>query len=421
MKLAKKIENEIRRKSKIKKFITPDYEKYCVCNIPNITLSIFGIKTKRKIFPEKLIEDQFDGIKRVVVILIDSLGYRFLLRVLKKDKEIIFNELIKKGEFFPLTSTFPSMTPITLTTYNTGLTPQEHGIISSSFFLKKIGKVINVLHFDTVEDVPENLKKFGIKPKDLLKSETIFEKLKKNKIKSFIITFEDFLGTDFNDLIYRGGKEIGYKSYRDSFIKLRKVLEKNKKVYVFSYFYEIDALLHDIGFDQEILIEELKELLSSFKKEFVNKIDPKIAKETLLIITSDHGQIELSKKKMLYLREHPNLLKNLSTAPMGGIRYIFFKLKKNKKKEVKKYLSKFKGKALIIETSKALRKGLFGSGNINKKIYKRIGDILLIPYKNYAFLSPFKEEQEEMLAQHGGLSDEEMLVPFICVKLSKLK
>jgi len=374
MKLAKKIENEIRRKSKIKKFITPDYEKYCVCNIPNIILSIFGIKSKRRRLPEKLIEDQLDEIKKVVVILIDSLGYRFLLRTLKKDKEITFNELIKKGEFFPLTSTFTSMTPITLTTYNTGLTPQEHGIISSSFFLKKIGKVINVLHFDTVEDVPD-----------------------------------------------RGGKEIGYKSYRDSFIKLRKVLEKNKKVYVFSYFYEIDALLHDIGFDQEILIEELKELLSSFKKEFVNKIDPKIAKETLLIITSDHGQIELSKKKMLYLREHPNLLKNLSTAPMGGIRYIFFKLKKNKKKEVKKYLSKFKGKALIIETSKALRKGLFGSGNINKKIYKRIGDILLISYENYTFLSPFKEEQEEMLAQHGGLSDEEMLVPFICVKLSKLK
>jgi hypothetical protein len=419
MKKTKLIEKHIRKNSKLKDFITPDYERYCVSNIPNTVLSILDVKNKRNKIPKKDIEKQTDGIKKVVVFLIDSLGYNHFLKFIRKNKNGFFNDMVKKGEFFPLTSTFPSITPVTLSSYATGLTPQETGIVSTTFYHEKIKKVIKVLHFSTYEEDPVNLKYMGIKPKKVL-GPTIFEKMKKNKIKPFIINYEEFIGTDFNEMIYKGSKQIPYGNHKEMYKELKKTLKSSGKIFIFCYLFEIDMILHDFG-EGKILYDEIKEI-SKGLENFIRKIDEKTSKETLLIIASDHGQMKLSKKKMIFLEDHQYIMKNISVPPMGGIRSVFLKTKKNKKKQVKKYLkNKFKGKALILDIEEIEKKKLSGLKKMTKKNHQRMGDLLILPYKNYSFIAPFKQDQRHMNSQHGGLSEEEMLVPFVCVKLSNLK
>lgn len=421
MKKAKLIESKIKKNSKLKNFITPDYEKYCVSNIPNNVLSILDVKNKRNKIPQKDIKSQTKGIKKVVIFLIDSLPYKDLLKFVAKNKNSIFNKMIKNGEFFPLTSVFPSITPVVLSTYSTGLTPQEHGNVSSSYYHEKIKRVISLLHFTTAEEIPIPLKYEGLKPKDLIKNDNIFEILKKKKIKTFVINYKDFVESDFNKMLYRGSREIPYKKYSNISKSLKKILSKEKKVFVFCYFHKVDETIHEYGIDSKMLFKEMKKI-SNFFQKFIEKMDKKTAEETLIMLCSDHGQINLSKKKMVFLADHPKIMENLSAVPMGGIRYVFLKLKKNKKSEVKKYIKKkFSKKALVLDINQIEKNKLSGLKKINKRNRQRMGDLLLLPYDNYTFFAPLKEDQSFIKAQHGGLSKQEMIVPFICVKVSNLK
>src|SRR5579863_5858826 len=81
-------------KLKVKKgkkdFVYPLYNGYSLVNVPNTALAILGAKPLSQIL-DKSILNKIDtkGIKKVVVILIDGLGYEMFLRSYKKDYEAI--------------------------------------------------------------------------------------------------------------------------------------------------------------------------------------------------------------------------------------------------------------------------------------------------------------------------------------------
>jgi len=61
-------------------------------------------------------------------------------------------------------------------------------------------------------------------------------------------------------------------------------------------------------------------------------------------------------------------------------------------------------------------------GKPKKEFFDRIGDILILPYKhNTIWYEHIKGKKLEFLGHHGGLSEEEMLIPFAIAKLSDLK
>ena len=80
-----------------------------------------------------------------------------------------------------------------------------------------------------------------------------------------------------------------------------------------------------------------------------------------------------------------------------------------------------KGKANVIKADEALKDGLFGHGDLHTRFKGRIGDILLLPERNLTlyYERPYRKEFN-MLGMHGGLSPDEMLVPFAAVRISDL-
>jgi hypothetical protein len=65
--------------------------------------------------------------------------------------------------------------------------------------------------------------------------------------------------------------------------------------------------------------------------------------------------------------------------------------------------------------------GLFGKGKPKKEFYERVGNLLILPYKNHTiWYEHIKGKKFDLLGHHGGLSEDEMLVPFAIAKLSNL-
>ena len=419
MSLAEEVEKEIKKKSKLKGFVTPFYEKYSIYNIPSTILSIFQASVSgRETIPKRIIEDHLDGINKVVLLLVDAMGYK---NFLSPPKDSALKILSSNGTMIPITSTFPSTTTTALTTINTGVTPQEHGIIGYTMYLREYGLIANMIDFTPAYDYKWGiLLEMGLDPKKFLGAETIYEILNRREVKPYVITRHKDSG--LSRMHHTGAKAFNYVNSSDLFVILRKLLESenNRETYTYAYWDLLDAISHVYGPSSEEALAELKSFLYSYKNEFIDKLRPEVAKETLLIITADHGQSEVSEENTILASDHPELMNKLWIPPTGDSRATFLYVKPEKINEVKDYIErKLKDKLFVLNSEEAIGDGLFGVGSYRKKISERVGDLIMIPYSNYSFGYRHRGSEKEFIMKgaHGGLSEYEMLVPFICKNL----
>lgn len=174
---------------------------------------------------------------------------------------------------------------------------------------------------------------------------------------------------------------------------------------------------------------ELSKLSYLLLTAFIDKIKQNIKRKTLFIITADHGQIDVNPKETIYLNKDKFILKNLKKDkkgkiiyPTGSARDVFLHVRKNKINDLYEYLKKkLERKAGILKTQEAISLGLFGKKEINSKFKKRLGDILILPYRNYTIWREYKDKKFAHFGHHGGLSKEEMVIPFSICALDELR
>lgn len=425
----KEVKKEIKRQTKLERFITPFYEKYCFSNIPSTILNFFDIKTKRPSLPSKSYKDkvEIENSNKVVLFLIDGFGYNQLLR--SKNCEF-FNILNQKSVTLPITTVFPSTTAATLTTINTGLTPQEHGLPEWVVYFKEIDMIINTLPFKPLgERCNDRLLEMGVNPKILYNGKTIYQALKREGIKSFSFIDETYAYSSYSKLVHKGSKIIPFVNSSDLVVSLRKCLEKESEpAYFYVYIGDMDSIEHKYGPNTDECYAELSVLSYLLKKELLEKIDRKVAKEIIFLVTTDHGQLNVSPRKTIYLNKYKKLVSSFQRnkkkviLPTGSPRDVFLYIKQNKLEETYEYLSdKLKEKAKIMKIEQAIKIGLFGLGNPIKEFYERVGNLLILPYDNQSiWYEHIKGKKFDLLGIHGGLSEDEMLVYFSISKLSDL-
>jgi hypothetical protein len=429
--IVSELESEIEKEKKEGEFIYPFYEKYCLSNIPSTILNFFGIKSKRPILPSSLHKDkvEIEDSNKIVLMLIDGFGYSQWLKCYKNYE--FFNIFTQKGLVAPVTTIFPSTTAAALTTINTGLTPQEHALIEWFIYLKEIDMILRTIPFKPLDDKDKN--KFlqaKVNPKILYNGKTIYQALRKSGIKSYTFINETYAYSAYSKLVYKGSNTIPFINSSDLVVRLRKTLEAEKgPAYFYVYIADVDSLEHEYGPHTEEYYAELSVLSFLLKKELIEKVDKKVAEETLLLITADHGQLNISPKETIYLNGFRKLTKSFQKSkrkkpilPTGSPRDIFLHINQKKLEEIHTFLSnKLKEKAKIVKTEDAIKMGLFGIGKPRKEFYDRVGNLLILPYKNHTvWYQHVKGKKLDLLGIHGGLSKDEMLVPFAISKLSNL-
>jgi len=411
-------------------FTYPQYQGSCISNIPDLLKEIFEINNNKS--PKNLYKHAAEKVcleqnKKVVLIIIDGFGYSQFLKQYKKDQ--FLTNLTNKGIVRPLTSVFPSQTTNALTTLNTGLTPQEHGLFEYFIYLKNIG-LINSLKFERVNSTKKTLTEEGVKLSNLLlKGKTIHDTLSENEIKTFTHINLTNAFSACSKTIFHGSTIMPALKISDQITGLRKNLEENKDktAYFFVHIDTPDTIAHKYGPNSDQYYNEISNITYLLNRELIQKLDPKTAKNTLLLLTADHGLVDVDTEKTVYLPKtalHMQTEKNQEPiAPTGSYREIFLHIEEKKLAETKQWLLKKIGdKAQIIETQEAIEKDLFGVGNVSEGFFERTGNLLILPYGNETIWFKGPQEREiNYLGQHGGLSRQEMLVPFAAANLRNLK
>ena len=375
----------------------PNYKDGSIVNLMSSILNSYGAESgygELKFLPSSDLKSK----KNIVLIVLDGLGYNYLM----SHKSYLAEHV--KGR---ITSVFPPTTASAITSFFTGLSPKEHGVTSWFMNLSEIGVVGAPLRFSTRAG-KINLDGCGLDLKDILNLEPVFKNM---PVASYQVIKSGLEKSQYT-INFKSKKIFGEKKIKSFFSRINSIVSKNEKKFVYAYWPDFDSNSHRFGINSFETEKCYDEIVENFKK-FMKKIN---LSETTVIVTADHGLIDSAKDEFIDVNSHP-VMKECLTIPMcGEMRAGYFYVHPRKAKKFVSYVKKNLNKYCDIYTGRELiDKGYYGLFDENPKLEGRIGDYVLIMKKNYLICDTLNEEESNRshIGHHGGISPDEMYVPFI--------
>jgi arylsulfatase A-like enzyme len=410
-------------------FVLPHYSGNSILSIPTSLCTLFNVPGLRHAGLDKNILSEVSGdIQKVILILMDGLAFQRLQRWIEDGTAPVWNSLIERGVLAPLTSVSPSTTSTAITSIWTGCSPREHGIVGYELWLKEYGIVSNMI-LQTPMSFHNNgsasghsLNHAGFKTKEFLQIPTLGNYLKAHGVQVSGFQHHSILYSGFTQMLMNDVNLSGYGTVAELWLNLREWLENNnanrqyKKRFAWVYWAEVDHLSHRNGPDDERPAAEFAVFSQTLERFFLNKLSPSARRKTLLILTADHGQIHTSLSVFSEMRSHPLLNECLHINPTGENRMVYLHVKPGRIKTVREYVEQtWKGQFQVFNSSDLVESGLFGAGQSHPDLSSRMGDLTLIPHSNQYLWWASKENH--LIGRHGGLHEEEMIVPFLAARL----
>jgi predicted AlkP superfamily pyrophosphatase or phosphodiesterase len=408
------------------KFVYPYYGRLSLLEIASTLKYLFDVPTNSPILP-------FDFPKtkprNIITLIVDGLAYSHFNQ--HKNQIPCLRLFSSKAKYYPITSVFPSTTPAALTTIATGRSPQEHGLPEWTVYFEEVDAIIETLPFKT-RDMrnQDELLSIGGSGEMLYEGGTVFQDLKNSGVKSFSLTSHKYSNSVYNQKTQKGSYVMPYFSHEDLFMTVSELLPSlSGKNHFYLYYGGIDYMAHHFGINSVQHTDEMKKFFESLQRNLIEKIDKKTASETMLLITADHGLSSIKGDDIINLNRYTLLEDNFKKGrngkkilPTGSPHDVMLFIDPAMEGKILEFLKgELDRKAEVITTREAVSRGLFGLNQPSDRFLRRIGNILILPYPGYHVWYQFiPNAQYSFLGMHGGLSEDEMIVPFIFSTISDL-
>ncbi len=402
-------------------FVYPDYTGRSILNIPSGICQLLGVPGFGiGALDKRILEHLGDLVDHVLLILMDALSFHRLQRFIWEGITPIWSQFMQEGVLAPLTSIVPSTTSAALTSLWTGRGAVEHGIMGYELWLKEYGIVANMIFHSPMSfrNDSGSLRRAGFDPENFLSLPTLGSHLSANGVKVYAFQHHTIARSGLSQMLFKDVKVYSFGTAADLWINGRQLLENTieERSYIWIYWGEVDHLSHRYGPDDERTIEEFVNFSQAFERLFFHRLSKSTKGNTVLILTADHGQIATRFDHQRDLRYHPGLTKRLHLLPTGENRLMYLYMRPGHTQTVRDYIEQtWRGQFKFLDPLEAVQSGLFGPGRPHPRLRDRIGDLIVIAQgDSYLW---WAEKENQLLGRHGGLSSEEMLVPFLAMRL----
>ena len=366
----------------MKTFIKPNWEKSNL-NISATLAEFLGAPNSNKtlqILKEEIKKDY----KNIVFICLDGFGINPIKINLNSE------DFLRKNIKDVLTSTFPSTTTNATTSLISNKLPMDHGWFGWSLHFDEINRNIDIyLHKDS-----QTGEKVDYTYPIADNSDCYFDHTRTDyKITPILPVFVQTKSED---------KKIVIENEDDLCEAIKKVCAKSGKQFIYAYLPEPDATMHDFG----VSSKEAKDKIQSINKK-IEKMYNDLADSSLIIITADHGQVDIEGYIEFYKDNELNEM--LECVPFLDGRTPAFKVKENRTKEFEiKFNEKYGEDFKLYKSKDLIEANIFGGDG---KYSNLLGDYIAIgTYTHKQFLS--YEGYPRFKGHHTSLT-EEMEVPLI--------
>lgn len=397
-------------------FITPDYLGGSIANVPATIATLLqvpfdGLSSLR----EPLWQPLSNGVERIVVLLVDSLGWDMYQKS-KPGIDWLSSHLEIEEK---ITSVFPSTTVAALCSLWTGYAPAQHGMVGLRLFFPQEATLASMLRFSpTFASFPNSLIDAGIKPETFLKVPGFAQSLATYGIKTHSFKGYNIANSALSRMLDRGvvGTH-GIFTAADLFVQLRNLLEETtgQSLYVNAYWPTVDTICHAYGPSHPSVGAEITVTFNLLKTELLDRLSPKARKGTVLFVTGDHGHVEAPMDQVINVDDEPTLSEMLLMRPAGEPRTPYLYARQGCQSSLLNYLrEEYPDKLMAMLSVQALTSGLLGPKPHAPDIARRLGDVLATMRQGYNLLTRQEVEIPRLMkGRHGGMTAAEMEVPWL--------
>ena len=338
---------------------------------------------------------------RVCLLLVDGLGWE-LLRA-NPGSAPFLNSIAQA----PLTTGFPATTAASLSSIATGVPPGEHGLVGYTMALPGYDRAFNTLTWSL----------YGVGPRVDLVNELVPESFQP------IPTLAERAGAASVRIHHLGPafhewsgltRAIGRGERFHPADSLEAVAEGSLRLlnapttFVFGYHPRLDAAGHVHGVASQAWKDELVAV-----DRAVRQLAEQLPGDSLLVITGDHGMVDLRPEEKLDLADHPDLA--------GGVRILGGEARARyvgtvpgaTEDVLSAWRSTLGDRMWVWGREEAIAVGLFGP-MVTDRAGERIGDIVAAAYGTVGIVERNVDPAQARLnGHHGSLTTAEQLVPLL--------
>lgn len=397
-------------------FLRPDYEDYCFANVPATAAESVGVDLGRTL-PDDATAGVDTDAERVLVLFLDSLGFEQFERL--HESVPLLHSFVDAGRVTPLTSTFPSETAACVTTMHTAKDPVSHGLLGWNAYDPDADAV-----YEALPCAAKDGDGFSLAAADLFDGEPIYERLAAEGVDCR--TVEPDFDTGSDEVSTVGATNHHYERTTEFALAVRDTLRASvAPSYTYAYYPEIDTVSHHDGPDSEQYSLQVASVCDALERAF-GTLDDEVAKETLVCLVADHGQVPVNSPTALDdtgVLEYVQTDRSGNPLVLGGPRNVHLHLEngdESTERPVEEARACLEGvDALVLSKAKALDEDLWGPGEPGPAFERNCGDLVVVPRED-ALWPAAEPEELELSGMHGGLHPGEALVPFGTARLSAL-
>ncbi len=363
-------------------FTKPNYSE----NILNITATLaefLGCPNDKPILPT-LAAELKKNYKNIVFLIFDGLGSHPI------DVNLSESAFLRRNIRQTLTSTFPSTTTNATTSLLTNKYPMEHGWFGWCLYFEELHRVVNLFP-ETDAATGEPIEAGYVRK--VLPYKPFYEEAKTDYTTSVVVP-EYWDKDDKNRYVWHSHDEL--------FAHIQTICGNTGKQFVYAYCDEPDATMHHFG----VHSEEAKAVIGGLSAKTEAMFES--LRDTLLIVTADHGQVDVEGYLELYKDEE--LLSLLAAPPYMESRAAAFRVKADCRQQFETLFRKNYGEDYELYPSEQLVKENYFGGNGEHA--KLLGDYIAVGKTNRILL--LHERAHHHKGHHASLTAE-MFVPLIFI------
>jgi hypothetical protein len=332
---------------------------------------------------------------RVCVVLVDGLGWNALRA--RPDEAPFLTSLLGNPGSRSITSVFPTTTPIALTSFGTGLTPGEHGIVGLLLRLPENGQVVDTLA------LPAQVDMRAMQPRP-----TAFERAVAAGVEVTRIGPKHFDGAGLSEAGLRGGSYAGAESVGERVDATYDAVRRGERALAYVYLGTLDATGHRRGCTSAAWSHELTHM-----DRVVEQIANALPAGAALVVTSDHGMVDVPFENRWDVADTPSLSAGVEVVA-GDLRGVHVHARPGATSDVlAAWRTTLGADFWVLSRDEAIETGLYGP--VLEHAYHRIGDVVALASDTSAVVDSrvMSPGLLALVGLHGSVTEDELVVPLL--------
>ncbi|MET0736620.1 MAG: nucleotide pyrophosphatase/phosphodiesterase family protein [Microbacterium sp.] len=291
---------------------------------------------------------------------------------------------------------FPATTASALTSLLTGVLPGEHGIVGYRARMPGTDHVVSQLRGWDTDGLPLSWQR--AEPLTARHTER----------RRFAVSKSEYAGTGFTAAILSGAEFIAADDLTERVERAAELAARHPGAFVYLYANDLDVVGHKRGWESDEWIAALERVDAAART-----LATRIAPTTGVVVTSDHGMVDVPRHRHVLLEEGTDLLDGVHLIG-GEPRMLHLYTEPGRAGAVlEAWLSAESGRSWVMSRDEAIAAGLFGA--VDPEVRERIGDVLVAARAAIAYYDDRLADKapQRMVGQHGSLTDLERVVPLL--------